>query len=158
MKTKKMSKRFLALVFALIMCFSLTATAFAAETENMETQINASEEVANDDSGIMPHSSVSGYARKTLTKSNNIIDISCTSSGWGGMGITVKTSSASNTQVSFFGAPFGDNSIAEQISGNMSTNAEKQFHNLSHNGLSDYYLVFTIPDGVSIDVQVWIYG
>lgn len=159
MKLSKTSRRFLTLLLALVMCMSVGITASAAEmpqgTPNVEAQAVASAE----DSGIMPLSSVSGYARKTLTKGNNMILVECDGEGIGGMGVTIRATSSSGGSVSFSGASYGSYSGASDISGSVVLNGpDKEFHGLWHNQLAYYAIVFDIPDGVSIDVQVWIYG
>lgn len=149
---KKFAKRIVAFLFATIMCLSLSMSAFAAEVSEKPV-VNSRE-----NSDIMPISSISGYARKNITSNDSYIEVSVSSEGTGGMGITIKTTSSSSGSIEFAGFSISGN--ASQISGSIPiNNGEMQFHDLYHNGsVGLYYILFTVPAGVSVDVQVWIYG
>lgn len=113
-------------------------------------------EVSED--GISPRSSVGGFNQVTITSSSNAILIECNGSGWGGMGITIKTSSSYGPEgVSFHGASVIGS--ASSIDGNMSTIDEKVFNNLWQMDLQEYCIAFDMAHGTnSFFVQVWIYG
>ena len=115
-------------------------------------------EVNGDAETSVARSSISGYNQKSLTSGNSIIEIPVSSSGLGGMGITIKTSCSGNYQLDYIGYVSGGEP-ASDISGSMSSNDTVEHHDLWHGpGTSEYTLLFGIPQGVSVLVQVWIYG
>lgn len=166
MRKKNIIKRFCAVVLSLALCFSLSGTAFAAEPAefamNEETeQQEASCYVLSDD-GIMPLSSIGGYAHAVLTKNNSAVLVRLDASGIGGMGITVDTSCASgNYYVQCTGNPYPATGVtnASSISRTISTNGHYYWENLWHSSPA-YYIINlgSIPEGVSVTVDVWIYG
>lgn len=185
---KKFTRVF-ALLMAVVMVLGMSTVAFAATPEPIIASTEEAPEASptvmyeatykvssdtgitlvdsSDDSGIMPLSSVGGYSQKSMWGSdkdwgsNNYVYVDCDGSGFGGMGITIKTScSYGNYQIKFAGAPYAGE--GSSISGEMGTIDEVQFHNLWHIDLQEYLLLFTpatdsgyVPDYY---VQVWIYG
>ena len=128
MRKNNTIKRFFTVILSLALCFSFSATALAAEpTEsdfNEETGQEASCYVLSDD-GIMPLSSIGGYAHAVLNKDNSAVLVKLDASGVGGMGITVDTSCASgNFYVQCNGNPYPATGVANasSISRTISTN------------------------------------
>ncbi len=185
---KKFTRVF-ALLMAVVMVLSMSTAAFAATPETIsaeevtETSSNvlyeATYRVSSDsgitlvsssgDSSIMPLSSVGGFNQKGMWGTdknwgdNNYLFLDCSGSGYGGMGITIKTScSYGNYQIQFAGAATAYAGDASTISGEMGTIDEVQFHNLWQRDLQEYFIVFAPADGVTYVpdyfVQVWIYG
>lgn len=150
---------------ALVFCFTLTAsvsaldTTYSVENESTSNVKLYTFEVSNASATLISRSSVSGYNQKTLTSggSNNGIFIDCNGSGRGGMGITIETSCSQGTYTIDY---VGNSSIgyASAISGQIKTNDHVEYNNLTQSDLSEYYIAFDIPDGVSMFVKVWIYG
>ncbi len=154
MKIKKLAQRFIPFFMALAMCFNLGINTFAVEVPNEAIPL------PQQSSEVMPLSSISGYAQKTITSSNAYIEVPTTSSGVGGMGITIETSSSSSGSMDFNGAPL-NNILTSTISGKIALNkGHYEAHNLIHDdSVGTYYIFFSnIPAGASVKVQVWIYG
>lgn len=158
---KHSMKRIIAAIMALTMCFALNATAFAAEaTEDTAVVAESTSGVA--DEGIMPLGSISGYAQQTIDKDHNVIYVFCDSSGGllgSGMGVTIKTSCSTNAyRVTAHGyAKTGG--TADQFWIGMSTNDEREVHDLTHYNTTCYAIEFTLPANCpSFLAQVWIYG
>ena len=153
-------KRICSLVFALTLCLSLTTMVSAAEIPNEAAPNGESYtfEVTSDGTRIV-RSSIWGSASKTLTShgSDNGIFISCNGTGWGGMGITIDTHcSQTNSQMTFAGT--STIGFGSDISGSISTNGHIEFHDLTQIDLKEYMIAFDVPEGVSVYVDVWIYG
>ena len=161
----KIKKRIFSILLTLAVCLTCAIpTAFAAEQATVETfpvektaklytfEVNGNAEAS------LTRSSISGYNQKSLTSGNSIIEIPVSSSGLGGMGITIKTTCSGNYQLNYIGYVSGGEP-ASDISGSMSSNDTVEHHNLWHgSGTSEYTLLFSIPQGASVLVQVWIYG
>lgn len=73
------------------------------------------------------------------------------------MGITIDTHcSQGNYDMDFAGtSTIGSGS---NISGTISTNAHKEFKRLTQFNLKEYMIAFDVPEGVTVSVDVWIYG
>lgn len=154
MKIKKLAQRFIPFLMVLAMSFNLGINTFAAEVPNDAIPLS------QQSSEVMPRSSISGYAQKTITSSDAYIEVPTTSSGVGGMGITIKTSSSSSGTMNFNGSPLY-NIVTSTISGSIAlNNGQYEAHNLVHDdSVGTYYIWFSnIPAGASVKVQVWIYG
>ena len=154
-------KKFFSLFIALSLCMAMAVPAFAAENPKEVSAPNGASytfEVTSD-GAKMVRSNLWGSASKTLTKggSNNGIFISCDGSGFGGMGITIDTHcSQGNYKMDFAGtSTIGSGS---NISGTISTNAHKEFKRLTQFNLKEYMIAFDVPEGVTVSVDVWIYG
>lgn len=187
---KKFTRVF-ALLMAVIMVLGMSTVAFASTSETIPTTTEeatktsssvvyeATYKISSDsgitlvsssgDSNIMPLSTISGYNQKSMYgtnkdwNSNNYLYINCGGSGYGGMGITIKTScSYGNYRIQYAGGPTSYAGDGSTISGEMGTIDEVQFHDLWQNNLQEYLIVFSPADGVTYVpdyyVRVWIYG
>lgn len=178
----KLINRLFSVLIAVVMCLSLGFSSYATNytSEDIGNDTTQKEpiykvsylvndcgiSVLNSDihSGNIPlslTSSISGYAKKTVSGGSQYIIIPCTSSGIGGMGITIKTSCSSGTYtVNYSGCCQPGNGTASTIKGSMTTNSEKQINNLYQFGdVSEYYILLsTSNDTPSYTVTVWIYG
>ncbi len=165
---KKFSKRFIALLMAIVTTFCITITASAAEIEpntSKEPKAHHIEyEVTSEgvdsvtyDGIVQPRSSISGYENATFEGGGGqILVIPVVSSGVGGMGITVKTSSSWNGYVSM---RITDGDIDYVNNYAMPSNGERQFHNLTHySPMNIGVLIYGIPAGKSMRIDVWVYG
>ena len=167
---KKFSKRFIALFLAVITVLSLTVSASAAEMENTN---NDPEEVVaqhityevtsegivsvETDDGVAPCSSISGYANGTFTTVDCLLSFPVVSSGEGGMGITVKTSSSWDGYMSMDIGPGGQEWYINDYA--MPSNGERQFHDLYHETPMNIGMyLYGIPNGQSVYVEIWVYG
>lgn len=83
-------KRFLSLLCAMTMILNFSTTSFTAEQKENGSLAGTPQALSNDETGIMPLSSTSGYASKTLNAGDKTITVKCNSSGTGGMGITIE--------------------------------------------------------------------
>ncbi len=140
MKTK-LSKRILAVLTAFFMCFSMGLTCSAEGINPMSI-----------------NSTISGYQQKLIAPASSSIEIECTGSGIGGMGVTVETSSDMTVILSM--------SLYEYSTGRIvldhvqiMTNDHVEFHDLLHYGGGTFSIQFhNVPDGVAFNCQTWIYG
>ena len=154
-------KKIFSLFLTLFFCIAMAIPAFAEENPTDVFASNCASytlEVTSDEVKVV-RSSISGYGSKTLTKqgSGNGIFITCNGSGWGGMGITIDTHCSQGTEtIEFIGTStigFGSN-----IEGTITTNDHIVFEDLIQRNLSEYMIAFSIPEGFSVFVEVWIYG
>ena len=168
----KTISRVFTFVLALAMCLSLGTVAFAAEpdvsSEDAQPRVlgQATFLVSSDgvvplesEGKIMPRSSISGYKQQTLNGGAASMVIPCTSSGWGGYGVTIQTSSSyEDADIHVFGTVQSGN--ASSFEGMMTTNDELQFHNLMHLGnVSEFIILFSTDEGTRpYRATVWIYG
>lgn len=175
---EKIVKRILVALMATVVCMSFGLTASAVELHmedyNGTAQCDTPYELRYSvtDSGVVLlnsgsispmsyYSSISGYSSKTVDGGSQYIIIPCTSSGIGGMGITIKTScSKGNYTIQFAGCCQPGNGSASTIEGTMTTNEEKYFDNLWQLGnVTEYYILLSTASGTpSYTVSVWIYG
>lgn len=156
---KKIFKRIFSSVLALILILTFNSVSFASELTKNNSTIKSSENVLNDDYGIMPLSSTSGYASKTIHSKDKTITIKCSSSGTGGMGITIQVDYTGIVgTMKFAGEPF-KKGTASEISGTIGlSNNVIKFNDLYQSELDYYTITFDVPDNVSVPVKVWIYG
>ena len=174
-------KKFFSILLAMVMTFSLFATAFAAEpavdsnNENNATMYNVvlnsdgivsvSDEngdivpLSDGESDIMPLSSISGYNKANLTSSSHGFLVWVDASGIGGMGVTVKTTCSTwkNGTITFnLVANTGANPIKDA---HISSNGETKWNNLLHGSPAYFLADFSgIPSGHTVTAEVWIYG
>lgn len=166
-------KKFLSIILALVMTMAVTTTAFAAEPKttntdtidvtkyNVELNSDGIVSVSDENGNIMPFSSISGHTNGYVSSKSPSFPVWVDSSGIGGMGVTVKTSCSNwNGTITFnLMSDKGSHAIINQP---IPTNGERQYHNLMHGLPSQpaYYLAgFSgIPDGYTVNAQVWIYG
>lgn len=171
---KNMTRRFLAIFFSAMMaCMCLGTTAFAAESEtasdttpeatcySLEVTSNGvasiTDEDGNEVDSISPRSSISGYNQATLTGDPVGVSVFVDSSGWGGMGVTVKASSSWSGYMNL--DIIGSDGKVPLQGKSVYSNGETKVNNLYHYN-PDYY-VFSfrgIPSGQSVFVQIWVYG
>ena len=154
----KAKRRLLGILLSVVLCISMSSTTFAAE----ETAVPTTEDgiiFTEGEEGVMPLSSLSGYEQKKITPTDNTIYINCTSSGSGGMGITIKTSCSSGTYTVAYSGRATSGSASGISLTTIRTNDEDQYGSLFQDNLKQYKITFTVPDNVSsFLVQVWIYG
>lgn len=167
-------KRAIALILTLVVCFSMNTVTFAAGVSNNESILahdasdmgdvrNGCELYLLSDDGIMPLSYVNGYASATLDSSHKFVVVIChDTQGIGGMGITITTSCSSGTynmRVRGFDAYDVNAAFTSKIDRTITTNGTFYWEHLMHNAdLHMYGFSFDVPDGVTADVQIWIYG
>ena len=156
--------RFFATLMTFVMCCSFSTTAFAAEpAENTSVSEVITADISEDDGGIMPLGSISGYAQSTITKEVNTVTVFCDSDTvfTSGMGITVAAVNAT------FSGTVGVKGYAKIGSASSFSNQylpmgkELKLENLKHNGVDAYIIEFDsndIPAGASFVAKVWIYG
>lgn len=138
MKTK-LSKRILAALTAFFMCFSMALTCSAEEINPMSI-----------------NSTISGYNQKTISTAHSSIEIECTGSGIGGMGVTVETSS-DQTVILSMSLFEGNRRVLDHVQ--ITTNQHIEFHDLIHYGVGTYSIQFhNVPVGVTFLCKTWIYG
>lgn len=163
---KGINRRILAILTVVAICSCMVLTAFAAESEAPQKATCYTLEVTSDGvsschdengEAISPRSSISGYASETMTRDPNPIQVVVQASGWGGMGVTVKTSSSWSGYMSL-DIIASDGSVPLEGAA-IYSNQETYFNNLRH--YSPTYLMFSfrgIPSGQSVSVEIWVYG
>ena len=158
----KKIKRFASILLALVMCIACSIPALAVDTIASEKKddllYNAVYEVS--DSGVeLLRSSINGYGHTTLSGGAKYMYIPVTSSGIGGMGITVKTTCSAGTyDVDVLGmCQKGD---ASGFSRHMTTNSQIEVNNLLQFGnVTEYIICMNTKSGTpNNQVEVWIYG
>lgn len=164
---KNLKKRlFSFLLAATLLCVGFVTPTYAAETEKeaepkcytIEVSSNGVESISDESGyGISTYSSISGYNQRSIKPGDAGIAISATSSGWGGMGVTIEASSSWSGTMN---ANMVDSDGRTIFSGrNVSSNGSTKFASLWHYNPSYYYLTFgNIPSGQSVFIKVWIYG
>ena len=163
---KGIKTRILGALMALMLCAGFTTTAFAAEpVENGEAKCYTFEVTSEgitsvkDESGneITPRSSISGYEQATISGDPAGVIVYPSSSGWGGMGVTVKTSSSWNGYMNL--DIIGEDGSVPLEGKSIYSNKETPINNLWHYNPAYYLFSFRgIPSGQSVFVQIWIYG
>lgn len=166
-------KKFFCIILALALVLSLSVHAFAAEvTSDVKTDVEATMynlevtskgiiSVSDENGNVLPRSSISGYASGDVSRDSTYFLVWVNSSGIGGMGVTVKTSCPNWDGTIRFDlvSDRGSKAITEEY---ITTNGTKEFHNLLHGlpSTPSYYLAnFSgIPEGYTVNAQVWIYG
>ena len=149
-------KKFISMLLALAMTLGLSVPAFAAEipANTLDTASSVSD-VSSET--VTPRSSISGYAYGVISKDHPHIVVDAQASGIGGLGTTVKISCSQNLR---FGLTIVEESYRIVLDdATVRTNQENYFNNLLHFSGSYYVFTFTdIPDGVTADCWIWIYG
>lgn len=163
---KSIKKRLLILLTVLSLCACFTTTAFAAETpKNDEGKCYTFEVTSEgitavtDETGneITPRSSISGYNQASISGNPAAIIVYPSSSGWGGMGVTVKASSSWSGYMNL--DILGSDGSTPLQGKAVYSNSETKVNNLYHKNPSYYMFSFRgIPSGKSVYVQIWIYG
>lgn len=164
---KNLKKRlFSFLLAATLLCVGFVTPTYAAETGKdaepkcytIEVSSNGVESIS-DESGydISTCSSISGYNQRSIKPGDAGITISATSSGWGGMGVTIETSSSWNGKMK---ANMVDSDGRHFFEGReVPSNDNTKITGLWHYNPAYYYLTFGgIPSGQSVFIKVWIYG
>lgn len=163
---KWIRKRSLCIVLLSLFVLSFSTTAFASEIDNIDNTKCYNLEVTSegissitDENGdsVSPYSTISGYEQATLTNDPAGVQVFIDSSGWGGMGVTVKASSSWNGYMNLdILSPDGD--IPAQ-GRSVYSNGETYLNNLFHYNPPYYLFSFRgIPSGQSVFVQIWVYG
>lgn len=168
---KKTVNRLLSILLAIMLVLGATGTqAFADEVSepedatlyNVELTSEGIAQITDADGNPVTDSTrgtggISGFKQATLSNNPDGVFVVTQSWGFGGMGITIKTSSSWNGYMSL-DVITSDPSVI--ISGSsIYSNTETQFHNLMH--YSPSYIIFKfsgIPSGQSVFVQIWVYG
>ncbi len=166
-------KKFSCILLALVLVLSLSVSAFAAEiTSDVNTDVEATMynleitsegivSVTDENGNIMPRSSISGYASGDVRSDSTFFLVWVDASGIGGMGVTVTTSCPNwNGTIRFdLVSDRGSKALTEEY---IPTNGTTEFHNLWQGlpGTPSYYLAnfYGIPEGYTVNAQVWIYG
>ena len=148
-------KKLLSVFMAMLMLFSLNATAFAADVPNTN---NVSIISTNQKNSIAPASTIGGYARGTISNDSPNLLVHTSGSGIGGMGITVKnTCTAGNYRIGMYLIEGTDRLVLDNVTAY--TNREFYFNDLLTYNAPYYVFTFVdIPEGVSFDCKIWIYG
>lgn len=161
---KGIKTRILGALMTLILCTAFVTTAFAAEpAENSEAKCYTFEVTSEgitsvtDGNEVTPQSSISGYNQASISGDPASIFIYPNSSGWGGMGVTVKTSSNWNGYMNL--DILGEDGSLPLEGKSIHSNSETKINNLWHYNPAYYMFSFRgIPSGQSVYVQIWIYG
>lgn len=107
--------------------------------------------------GIMPYSSISGYEQQTINSSDHGVIVFTSGSGIGGMGVTIKASSSWNGDMTVHMA--GYDGSTPFMNAKVTANGTTYFNNLITTNPAFYLFNFLdIPSGVSVFVQIWVYG
>lgn len=156
-------KKIISLALSILVMMASATMAFAAEP--VTTDIHTQYEVSAVGNEVMPFSttsSISGYARYTVGSGSGTVGsviIPVESSGAGGAGATIVTSSSSTyaTTVKIWevdGPIFSKRLMGEA---KISSNGTYYFENMTH--YQPQYIVIEFDTiQTNIDVQAWIYG
>lgn len=168
---ENIKKRFLSITLSVMfVCMNLVTPVLAAEPNewanstcyNIELNSDGITSITDQNgneikSDSVTRSSISGYESDTLSGNPCGVQVFVNANGWGGMGITVKTSSSWNGYMSL--DVLGDDGHAPLTSAAVYSNDETEFHNLWHYTPMYYLFSFRgIPTGQSVSVQIWVYG
>ena len=167
---KNITKRIACIVAAMLMiCTCVGTTAFAAEPEetseatcyNVEFTSDGVQSITDETGNAVDSptllSTISGYGDGTLTNDPDGFIIYVDSSGWGGMGVTVKASSSWNGYMSL--DIVGEDGSVPAKQRAISSNGETYLNDLFHYNPAYYLFSFRgIPSGQSVYVQIWVYG
>ncbi len=165
-----MGKRILAtLMLAITLVTSLGSTVFAAEPSptsdttlytlecTSEGVVAITDEYGNSVSKVSARSSISGYEQLTMTSNPTGVIVYVDSSGIGGMGATVQTSSSWDGYMSLDVFDSNNKLYCEDVA--ISSNGTKYFNNWLHYSPSWVWFSFKgIPSGQSVFVKIWVYG
>ena len=165
---KKLFSFLLAIATVLCVC---SANVFAAEISpekpnetidatmyDVELNSNGIVSITDENGGVVPLSTISGYSNGDLTDSSSGLLVWTDASGIGGMGVTITTSCSTWNGTMTFDL-IGNNG-SHPIKGEyISSNGSKEFHNLLHTSPSYFLATFSgIPSGHTVHAQIWIYG
>lgn len=168
---KCLKTRIIGALMSLMLCvgFAITGLAtptFAAEsTETNKAQCYTFEVTSDgiasvsDENGneISTYSSISGFEQGTISSNPDGIIVYPTSSGWGGMGVTIKASSSWSGYMNLDIA--GSDGNVPLKGKAVYSNGQTVVNNLWHYNPSYYVFSFRgIPSGQSVFVQIWVYG
>lgn len=165
-----MKKRILGTIMtAILLVMSFGTTTFAAEPATTpdatfytlectsEGVVSITDEDGNAVSDSVLRSSISGYEQETMTTDPAGVIVYVQSSGIGGMGATVETSSSWNGYMSLDVFDSNGKVYCEGVA--VSSNGSKYFNNWLHYSPSWVWFSFRgIPSGQSVSVQIWVYG
>lgn len=167
-----MKKRIIAILLATIMCFTTAVTSIAAEPEISEKATCYNFEVSSE--GIMSCKDISGnevsnpfsaramlgYNNGTLSYNKNLVIVDADDATIGTMGITVQTSSSWNGDLLMYATINNSSSGGKFIEDyEISSNEEVYFNDLWYIGPFSLVFVFSgIPQGQTVNVQIWVYG
>lgn len=155
-------KKFFSMILILMLTMSFSTAVFATEPENM---VDTKYDVSSRSDRIAPvsaRSSISGYASYTVGTGSGTVGsviIPVDSSGIGGAGATITTSSSSTyaTTVRIYevdGPIFSKRLMKES---KISSNGTYYFENMTH--YQPQYIVIEFDTiQTNINVQAWIYG
>ena len=154
-------KKLLCTLVAVVLSLAVFTSAFAAEPEVITSTVTSS----SSSTEVEPRSTISGYAHMTVRNSYPI-PIRASASGWGGMGVTIKfntnqTYNNVRTIIYVSNGIFHSGSSYTTFDGNININGNNEiyFNDLSHDSPEYVVIAFPgLPDGVSLDCEVWIYG
>ena len=153
-----MRKKIFALLLAVVMLFSLSLSAFAAQPDDMYVEEEMVANVINDDGGT--RGSFSGYASKIVSSSGEgSFNVTTTGFPLLSAGLTFKTSCDESD------APFVVFSIKRPNGGYILNNAifdanqEDEFNFLfPTTGTYTVEYDIYVPSGATVHMQCWIYG
>lgn len=165
--------RILTILTALVMCLGSSTSAFASESQdNKDADKNATcynlevtsdgiasitDEKGNEVSSISPRSSISGYNQATLSGDPAGIIVYINSSGWGGMGVTIETSSSWHGYMSL--DILGSDGSIPLEGRSIYSDKSTEINDLFHYNPAYYLFSFRgIPSGQSVSVKIWVYG
>lgn len=167
-----MKRRIIAIFLVTIMCLTTALTSFAAEPKISERANCYNFEVSSE--GIMSCKDINGneisnpfsaramlgYNNGTLSHSKNFVVVDADDAVIGTMGITVQTSSSWNGDLLMYATVNNSSTGGEFIKDyNISSNEEVYFNDLWYVGPFSLVFLFSgIPQGVTVNVQVWVYG
>lgn len=154
-------KKFLCTLVAVVLSLAVCTSAFAAEPEAITPIVSSTTSTTE----VEPRSTISGYAHMTV-RNNYPIPVRASASGWGGMGVTIKFNTDqtyNNVQTIIYVANgiFHSGSSYKTFEGTININGSNEiyFNNLDHDSPEYVIVAFPgLPDGVSLDCEVWIYG
>lgn len=163
---KGIKRRILGILLSAMFVLSFGTTAFAAETGetneakcyNLEVTSEGVSSITDAEGNtVSPRSTISGYEQTTLSGDPAGIVVYVDSSGWGGMGVTVKASSSWNGYMNL-DILSSEGDIPAQGKA-VYSNGETYLNDLFHYNPPYYLFSFRgIPSGQSVFVQIWVYG
>ena len=164
---KRLSTLLLSAIIA-VSAFAMPVSAAEVDTLSTSEKSSVTNAVLNVDGSIasVTRSSIDGYAHVTLSSSNPSFILWPNGSGVGGMGITVNTYSSSNAYCPLImrgndgSDPFSfyqnerDHTVCLNQRGQEFKDARIYTTNPAYYSVS----LKSIPAGVSVDFEIWIYG
>lgn len=156
------------LLSAIFLCSSMRITVSAAEPAhesesiclNLEVTsegiVSVTDENGNDVPTPYGTGSISGYKNVTLN-GNDVFILGVTAEGFGGMGVTFNCSSSWNGYMKVDMKPKNGDFCLQNLA--VSSNGETTVNNLWQFSPSYFYVfVNGIPEGQSVNIQIWVYG